>query len=62
VSAIPPVEPVIPGHGTRLVRRRTPEEEPGEQPHAHEEEFHGEEADLPEDEDDGGLPHVDVRV
>jgi hypothetical protein len=61
MSAIPPIEPVIPGHSPRLVRRRTPEEEQGEQSPEHHEQFNGDEPGDP-DEDDGGLPHVDIRV
>lgn len=61
MNAIPPVEPTRPSHAARLVRRRTPEEDqesPGHDEQPSDERFSD---DEPED-DDGGLPHVDVRV
>jgi hypothetical protein len=60
MSAIPPIEPARPSHRPRPVRRRTPEEEQEERSHAHHEQFAGDEPEP--DEDDGGLPHVDIRV
>jgi hypothetical protein len=61
VSAIPPIEPILPSRSSRLVRRRTPEEDEGEPSPGHDEEFTGGEPEQ-SDEDDGGLPHVDIRV
>jgi hypothetical protein len=61
VSAIPPIEPARPSHGARPVRRRSPEEEQREPAPGYEEQFSGEEP-AQHDDDDGGLPHVDIRV
>ena len=59
MSAIPPIEPARPSHGTRKVRRRSPEEEPEERPAGG---FDRQEPERRDDGTDDGLPHVDIRV
>jgi hypothetical protein len=62
VSAIPPIEPIGRSQNTRLVRRRTPEDDQESHGHSEQpnEQFGSDEHDG--EDDDGGLPHVDIRV